>query len=732
MVQNRADSFFIALDVIGSMGSSGEEINNILTFDTTDEGMTIFDHIEHHQCEMSTSDPVTIRHAPLDKFRFPVDEGVSIITKKLSVNHTMAAHVRNHAGMMIEEFTKGDKRTLPYDEYTIELSAPIKLYIVVTSECDIKVTSEKVELDFGNPEEVYLGARSHHEHPSTSIRTTDKPSDLIQAVSYFGSALKTKSCERSYPTLRGHPPNLVRDNKLVIPSILEGSNSGVTIEVPEEYQSIFVIAPLAYYLDANVIPGDVPRIKTQEGFVHNLENTSRGFEDEVKRVLQQCFFFDCITRTEGYYKIRLHEREKIDSRIDIDFSSLYDRKLSEQIESYLSIPYKTISGLIPRWKRVAHMEMEAKNMEMLPYLIDDLSIIYSDKKTVTTQDVSDLEHSETDGFFRGESSFKKTVHRGSNSSGDPRVSKDMDLTRQYVKVSESEALENTWVGSGIPIGASKAILTAFENRLDQYPTDGNIDITVVINDEQMSQEGTIVDDIYSSRDELSLTTELQHQLTAEELREVLRQDHDFLHYIGHIDESGFRCADGQLDATDLGSISTRTFLLNACKSYRQAIGLIESGAVAGIATTDPVLNSGAERIGKAVARLLNLGYPLISALKIAKSESIMGENYIVIGDGSVNLTQATSGIPSLCDIQSDGDGFHTIYKTFLTKSKGLGSITIPYAKNNNKYFLTSGRTGEFNMDRNELLRFISMGEMPITIDSSIYWGDKNEVIGQLG
>jgi hypothetical protein len=714
------------------MGSAGEEINNILTFDTTDDGLTIFDHIENHQCELSTSDPVTIQHVPLDKFKFPVDKGVSIFTKKLSINHTMAVYVRDHAGMMIEEFTNGDGRTLPYGEHIIEFSAPIKLYIVVESECSIKVTSEKTELEFGNPKEVYLGARSHHEHPSTSIRTTDNPSDLIQAVSHFGSALKTKSCERSYPTLRGHPPNLVRDDKLVIPSILEGSNSGVTIEVPEDYRSIFVIAPLAYYLDANLVPGEVSKIKTQEGFVHNLENTSRGFEDEVRRVLQQCFFFDCITRTEGFYKIRLHEREKIDSRLNIDFSSLYDKKISEQIESYLSIPYKTISGLIPKWKRVAHVEMDAKNMEMLPYLIDDLSVIYSDKRTVTAQEVSDLEYSKTDDFSRGENSFKRTDHQSSNPGGDSYLDRDRDLPRQYVKMPESEALENTWVGSGISIGASKAILTAFKNRLDQYPTDGNIDITVVINDKQMSQEGTIVDDIYSSRDQLSLTTELHHQLTTEELREVLRQDHDFLHYIGHIDERGFRCTDGQLDATDLDSVSTRTFLLNACKSYQQAIGLIESGAVAGIATTDPVLNSGAERIGKAVARLLNLGYPLISALKMAKSESIMGENYIVIGDGSVNLTQATSGIPSLCDVQSNGDGFHTIYKTFLTKRKGLGSITIPYAKNNDKYFLTSGITGEFKMDRNELLRFISMGEMPITIDSSIYWGDENEFIKQLG
>jgi len=109
----------------------------------------------------------------------------------------------------------------------------------------------------------------------------------------------------------------------------------------------------------------------------------------------------------------------------------------------------------------------------------------------------------------------------------------------------------------------------------------------------------------------------------------------------------------------------------------------------------------------------------------------MGKNYVVIGDGSVNLTQAKGGIPSLCNIHSEDDGFNMVYQTFITRRKDLGTITIPYAKDNERYFLTSGKTGEFKMNKNELLRFISMGEIPIKVDSSLYWGDENEFIKRL-
>ena len=318
------------------------------------------------------------------------------------------------------------------------------------------------------------------------------------------------------------------------------------------------------------------------------------------------------------------------------------------------------------------------------------------------------------------SSINESKYRGTK--------KDIVDSPEFIEIGETGALEQAWVGDGIPIGASKAMIEAFKNRFQRNPTNGDIEITVVVNDDAMVKEGNIVDHVYNSRDELSFSVKLHQQLKIEDMEDVLNRDTDFFHYIGHIDDDGFECVDGQLDVTNMDYTGIKSFLLNACSSYMQAIGLIEMGAAAGIATLRPVLDSGAERIGRAIARLLNLGFPFISALKIAKTESIMGDNYVLIGDGGLDLTQSKSGIPSLCKISKNSEENDVSYWTYVNRRKDLGSITIPYVKGNQKYFLTSGHTGRFMMGNDELLEFLSMGEMPIIMDSSLYWSNENDFV----
>lgn len=704
--------------------------DEFLSFEATDNGIKIFDNIEQHICEINTHRPVSLNEESTDRFIFPVDHASSIITEELSIKHTMAVCLRNHTGMMLDEFTMGDTRTLPSDQYIIEFSSPIKLYIIVNSKTEIKVDENKVNLKFLSPQKVYLGARSHHERPSTTIRTTDNPEDLVQAISYFGSSLKTTSCERSYPTLRGYPPNLKLDDHLKIPDILDKSETDVTIEVPPNYSSIFTIVSLAYYLGADVRLGESPKIMTDGNIIHDLEGTPRQFEDEVERVLKQCFFLDCISRTEGYYQVRLYEREQINSKIDLQFDSLYDQPVAEQLQSYLNVPYKLISGLVPIWKKTAHIQPVPKNIEFLSHISNDLSIIKPRKKKniESVRSFNGKNKPSENDSNNGYKNLGNILCPAENYQSEGPI----DVPQQNVEVLESTAMEHTWIGSGIPTDTNKAVLDAFENRIDQTPTDGDISIAIVVNDDEMAKEGTIVNEVYDSRDQLALTTDLRHRLTTGELRELFTQEYDFLHYIGHIDETGFRCIDGQLDTTDIKNVRISTFFLNACTSYQQAAEIIKSGAVAGIATTNPIINSGAERVGKVVARLLNQGFPISSALKIAKSESVMGSNYTVIGDGSANLTQAQSGVPSLCEInKKNPDKYEATYITYLTNKRDLGAITVPYAKNNKTYFLTSGKTGEFEMKTNELIRFTSMGEMPVRIDSKLYWGSENEFVSKI-
>ena len=699
-----------------------------------DGGFEIIDHIERRRCQIKTSSDINITNITTDEFHFPVDKGVNITTKKILLSYSVVAYIRNHAGFMIDQLTSGDAQEFPFDQYSIELSAPIKLYLIIRSGFEINVESDHIKITFEDPTEVSVGARSHHERPATKIITSSDPEEMMKSISYFSSALKTTTCERSYPTLRGHPPEIEMGDELQIPSVLEKPETGITIEIPPDYQSVYVFTPLAYYFGADIIPGESYILRTSHGYEYDFSNTDRGIEQEAKRVLKQCFFLDCLIRTEGYYKIKLYEREQLEKHLDMDLAALYNRSLPEQIKKYLGIEYGIVEPYIPQWKQTAYIEADPSNVEVLSYLIHDLAAIHSTENTsITRRKISsspnEYKYHNTDiNCDIGDDEIdKKGLIRGTVSTKTRSSTGDNIKLEEYIQIPECDSTEQTWIGDGIPIGASKSMVAAFRNRLRRDPTEGNIEISVVVNDDKMMREGEIVDDVYASRKKLGLCVDIHHQLSVDELQNLLQEKTDFLHYVGHIDEEGFQCTDGKLDVTNIEHVNINSFFLNACSSYQQAIGLINAGSIAGIATVKPVLNSGAERVGKSIARLLNLGFPLVVALNLARSESIIGDNYVVIGDGGLDLTQPKSGIPSSCDINREDGLFDVKYMTYPTRRKGIGSITIPYAKNNDEFYLTSGTTGEFTMDINELLRFLSEERLPVRLDSKLYWSDDIDI-----
>src|SRR5699024_6646770 len=136
----------------------------------------------------------------------------------------------------------------------------------------------------------------------------------------------------------------------------------------------FVVAPLAYYLGARVIPGENPCIRTDTGFEYSLDETI-GFERTVERTLKQILVLDCLTRTEGQYPVTLHERRELEPILNLDFGKLYDLPLKEQIETYLEIPYKKIADHVPKWKLTTYVDTNPQNVEILTYLTNELSII---------------------------------------------------------------------------------------------------------------------------------------------------------------------------------------------------------------------------------------------------------------------------------------------------------------------------------------------------------------------
>ncbi len=675
-------------------------------------GVQITDSIERRQCQVQTPSEVSPEEVNTDNFYFPVDQGVEFESTNLEIPYSAPILVRNHAGFMIDEISNGETNSFPEDLYSIEVCAPIKLYVVVESSFSIEVAGNESTISFPESVAVKIGARSHHKQPAGNINVTEDPQDVMTAVSYLGSALKTTTCERSYPTLRGHPPTLSLGDELSIPEQLSRPDTGIWIEVPAELEAIYAASSLAYYLGADLRPGSDPRIVTEDGFEYSLDNHEVPFEEETERVLKQVFFLDCLTRTEGYYQVNLHERNELQEEVSLDFTRLYDESIADQLAEYLSVPYDVVSPHFPTWKLVAHVVPEAENIEVIPFLVNDLAVIRPPNKQQSStpmQPDSPPKPSVADGGFV----------RGSASRA---VSDSADSTAG-IHVEDADALEQAWLGPDFPLDASKVIPSGYYNQLERSTTDGQIEITVVCNDTAMGAERDVVDEVYGSREELPFSVSIHRELTTRELESVLEEEIDFLHYIGHIEQDGFECVDGSFDASTLSSVGVDVFFLNACTSYQQGIELIESGAIAGVATVQEVINSEAERVGKTLARLLNLGFPLQSALNLAKSQSLMGGNYVVLGDGGVDIVQCDSGVPMLYDITEMESGYELSVKTYLTRKRGLGRVTIPYVGDNSEYYIASGLTGEFQVEGNELGEDGFVFDVPAIIDEEIKWPD---------
>jgi hypothetical protein len=696
----------------------GQPAGHAVRFDVLDEddGLAVVDPIERQRYRLFTPAPVTPTDASTDELMFPVDAAVTVEADAVELPSVVATFVRDAEGEMLAEAEHFADESFERGTYTVELCAPVKLYLRVESSVHVTADAFRTRVTFGDEATVLVGARSHHERPAATVTTTTDPVDVMTAVSTFGSALKSTTPERSYPSLRGHPPLVELGEELDVPDWIEPPDTGVRIELPRELRRVFVAAPLAYYLGAEVVPGAVPRIVTDHGFEHRLDGPG-GFETEVERVLKRTFLLDCVTRTEGIYRVSLHERAETERRADLDFEALYDRPLAEQLEAYLDVPYDTLADLVPDWKLTTHVAPTPENAELLPFVTNDLAVVRTPTSGPTAG--SETQAAATADFLRTDRTAGAFTRSTATTDGP---------NHQFVRPEADDSLEQAWVGEGTPVGASKASREAHLNRLARAPDDGDIGITVVCNDARMAVERDIVEAVYGSREDLPFDVDVHYGLDVAELETVVRSETDFLHYIGHIDDAGFECADGRLDVRALDRAGPDSFLLNACQSYDQGRALVEAGSVAGIVTLSDVVNSGAVEMGRTLARLLNRGFPLRSALEIARGESAVGDQYIVVGDGGLSIAQNEHGTPVVHEIESTGEErYELTYKGYPNRRHGMGTMLIPYLNGVNEYYLSSGEIGSFGMSSAELRELLHRDEFPLRVNGRLAWSSETSI-----
>ncbi|RAW44638.1 caspase family protein [Halorubrum sp. 48-1-W] len=702
-------------------------------------GLTVTDHIENTQFELYTDRRVTPRPSPVEEHYFPVDASVTVEAGSIEIPRIAVVEARSSDGTLL---ARGDDLSMPTGEYHLGIDpAPTKLYSFFESGFSVTTTDRTTRIDLEAVADVTLGFRSLHQRPAGTITTPTDPESLLDAVSCLGSALGTTSPERSFPTLRGHPPLIEPGETFHVPDRIERPESGVRIVVPPAYRDLYPVVPLAYYFAAEVVPGSVARIEG-DGWEHPLEP---DVERRAAEVLRQSFHFDCITRTEGFYPVDLHERAT--TVADLDWAALYEAPLAERLGAYLDVPFERIEPELPQWTLTTDIRPDPDNVESLPFVAGELSIVRS-PGTVTpaetgpgggigflrapdpgpaefvrggagVDDGSDL----GDGPDLGDDPVRRGVGpRGADAPGDRGA---VLGSAEFVRPEPVETVEHAWVGDGVPLDANKATLDAYRRRLETDTVEqSRISVLVVCNDEQMREEGK-VSELYGLRDMVQFDIEVRHDLTRAEMREVLASDVDFLHYVGHVDDRGMQCTDAYLDLTreDL-RVSVSAFLLNACQSYEQGEALIHRGSRGGIVTLSDVANSPATKLGRIVARLMNSGFNLRTALHVAKRELLTGHQYIVVGDGATTICQSRSGIAIVVDIEPAGSTWDFTMSAYPNGPYGVGSMYSPTIDGVSENYAvpTDARIAGLSSER--LTGLLQLETLPVFFEDELHWSDE--------
>lgn len=696
----------------------------------------LIDDVQGVRTQLSVSHACRPTHSSTDRFRFPVDVAYKLPPLVIWVQWLTPVIVRNEEGTVCAEITNRESTTLPHGQYTVDLcSLGLKVYLFVDGELEISFDRERGRtLDCSAAETVQLGLRSFHESPSATVTTTDRPRDVMRGLSCLGSALKTTSCERSFPTLRGHPPLLERGEQFHAPPALERTDetASVRIEVPPTLDAVYPVAPLAYYLNAVVRPGEQPQIVAGDSTV--ALDRGEGTEHGATQLLKHVFTLDCVNRTEGLYPIELGERAALEDRLTdagmaIDFAALYDRPLAEQLQQYASIPFELVEDFVPRWPLTADVRPVAKHLPYLPFVVASLGTIRC-LSTSRTQSFSS-DPPEIEAFYRN------TEHTGlvrSNTVGtathtdlptrSPDGSPDTTPPANIHGTQPSDSIIQLWLADGYPIQGAKPTLDAFHRRFDAIKAE-SYKVAVISNDTAMEAESNVAE-LYGHQERIEFDVTMYEQLTRGELRAVFAKQYDFVHYVGHVDAQGLQCTDGWLDANELDTVNVRLFILNGCRSYEQGRTLVDRGAIGGLCTVTNVGNTPATHIGRTVARLIKGGFSLGGALDIVGDGSLAGQQYMIVGDPCISIIEdqgQTSVFPEITPAP-DNDAFSLKIHSYQSMCSGPGTMYAPDIGDKNTYYLIGSPLAVTTMSCNEMTEYLRHERFPVRVDGSLLWSDE--------
>lgn len=631
------------------------------------------------------------RRIDADEMDFPVGVAWRFEVQELQF-HT-GGIVRNQSGQQVR--TIGSPEPVRLDGTCVEIDSVIKSYLTSTDPVTAKVDSNGVKLSFDATSEVTLGARSYARGSTGKVTTTADPEGLAWAVSHFGAAMESTDPERSFPTLRGHPPSVEVGDERIASREITTASSSVTVAAEPTIASVLRTAPLAYYLGAPLEVSDEPRVAV-DGTSVRIGGPRGPTPGEL---LKHVFVCDVAARQYGEYGFGCPTATAVEDLLD--FEALYDASHPERLAAYLRAPFDRTLDAAPNWPTVAHVEPVAASVEHLPPLVDDLALI----------------RPENPPTYSGPNARRVALENFVEPATARGVTQVVNGESSFVDLPETDALFDVWVGDGIPLGGLKSLPAA---RQTDSPDDkdGTVDVQLVCNDPQMEPEVAVAARNYGVSDTLPFDVTVHRGVSVDRLRELLGRDTSLFHFVGHATEAGLECTDGHLDTASVPTVGADAFLLNACESYPHAISLVERGARGGIVTLADVDNESALRAGEHTARALNVGHSLRTTVELLRRAKSTRGIYSAVGDTMASVVQSEAGVP-LLQVSRDGAQLNVEQTWFPLAQFQLGSVVNRFDHRSEMTLLCA--TSELHMSEDRFFSLFQPDDEAVLIEGELYW-----------
>lgn len=249
----------------------------------------------------------------------------------------------------------------------------------------------------------------------------------------------------------------------------------------------------------------------------------------------------------------------------------------------------------------------------------------------------------------------------------------------------------------------------------------------MVNDSDLS-DLSLLSHVYNDRNLIDVDVNLHEQPSRRKLSQILKTPCDFLHYVGRATEKGLAYRDGVLDYRWIDDFGPKAFFVQGCESFEDVEWMLARGSYGGIASTTEItsLDEGddALEMGRWMARLLNQGFTLRSAVKVVEKPYPDRMEYTILGDGGISLVQTESVQPYVANIiTQDGELYDVGVQTYPTSTRSIGSYASVNMESNEPEHLTPGRLPAVRMSQTELIDFLTHHPVPLNFDENYLWSD---------